>query len=225
MTRIYRHWGFMPAPPGEYQVSLMPQGQAALEISWGGAKVEAGKVVPVSINSGIELSGEKPNDVPPDDWMVLDSANHAVAHVYQRWGFTPLPAGSYVVQVPHDPNPFTRNIRIEEKVVLKLTLGPNGFPGDIASTGPTDLTIRANPGDTVIEISWNPPAGQSVAGYRVYRTGSVRPINGNELIHEARFTDIGLTNGRTYHYTVRAVLSDGTEWKGFRAADVTIPGD
>ena len=53
----------------------------------------------------------------------------------------------------------------------------------------------------------------------------MRPINGNELIHEARFTDIGLTNGRTYHYTVRAVLSDGTEWKGFRAADVTIPGD
>lgn len=83
--------------------------------------------------------------------------------------------------------------------------------------------VQSQPGDTVAELSWKPPPHLRVKGYRVFRDGSARPVHGDELLAAPRLTDIGLTNGREYRYDVTAVLHDGSEWKGFAPARVTLP--
>jgi len=68
------------------------------------------------------------------------------------------------------------------------------------------VNLRAEPADTVIRLSWQPVPG--ARGYFVFRDNSSTPLNPTPLA-EARFEDIGLTNGRTYTYTVTAVNPDG----------------
>lgn len=89
--------------------------------------------------------------------------------------------------------------------------------------GELRLTVRARPDDTVIELSWEPPDGLEVAGYRVYYAGSARPIHGDRLLDSPEFSDIGLTNGRKYTYQVVAVLPDGKEWREYEPVSAT-PG-
>ena len=68
------------------------------------------------------------------------------------------------------------------------------------------VNLQAEPGDTVIRLSWQavPEAG----GYFVYRDHGSVPLHPTPIA-EAHYEDIGLTNGRTYTYTVAAVTRDG----------------
>ena len=89
-------WGFTPLPPGQYRLSLIPDGYHALEIPWGEVTVAAGKTAKVNIDSGIELAGRSKQDPPPFQLEVFDlKTPKPVAHVQERWGFTPLPPGQY----------------------------------------------------------------------------------------------------------------------------------
>src|SRR5271157_443527 len=98
VAHVYERWGFTPLPPGQYRVSLLPVGYHALELPWGEVTVVAGKTSNVKIDAGIELVGQAKGDRRPDQWEVLDlKTQKPVAHVYERWGFTPLQPGEYAV--------------------------------------------------------------------------------------------------------------------------------
>ncbi len=98
VAHVEERWGFTPLPPGQYRVSLLPVGYHALEIPWGEVTVDAGKTARVNIDSGIELVGRSKADSPLSQWEVLDlKTQKPVAHVHERWGFTPLQPGEYAV--------------------------------------------------------------------------------------------------------------------------------
>jgi hypothetical protein len=66
--------------------------------------------------------------------------------------------------------------------------------------------LSADAKDTVIVLTWTPVGGAS--GYFVYRDASPTPLNAKPLTGTT-YQDIGLTNGRTYTYTVAPVGPDG----------------
>ncbi len=66
--------------------------------------------------------------------------------------------------------------------------------------------IQAEAGDTVIRLSWPPIAGSH--GYFVFRDNGTAPLNPTPMT-ATQFQDIGLTNGRTYTYTIAIVNPDG----------------
>ncbi|MGB8644259.1 MAG: fibronectin type III domain-containing protein [Anaerolineae bacterium] len=68
------------------------------------------------------------------------------------------------------------------------------------------LQIHAEARDTAITLTWTPVSG--TGGYFVYRDGSPTPLN-TQPITGTTFQDIGLTNGRTYTYTVAPAGPDG----------------
>lgn len=78
-------------------------------------------------------------------------------------------------------------------VLLRPTLSSSG-------------ALTAQPGDTVVDLKWQPIAG--ARGYFVFRDGSSTPLNPTPIV-ETRFQDIGLTNGRTYTFTIAPVNQDG----------------
>ena len=100
LANVEQRWGFTPLPPGQYRVSLLPEGYHALEIPWGEVTVDAGKTAKVNIDAGIELVGQSKEDHPPLQWEVYDlKTQKPLAHVHERWGFTPLPPGQYGVNL------------------------------------------------------------------------------------------------------------------------------
>jgi titin len=88
----------------------------------------------------------------------------------------------------------------------EATATPAGAPG--APTG-----LAAFPGDTQVILTWTAPAsdgGSPITNYTIYRGlssgGEAFLVQiGNVLTH----TDLGLTNGVTYYYTVSAVNAIG----------------
>ena len=100
VAHVEERWGFTPLPPGQYRVSLLPKGYHTLEIPWGEVTVVAGKTATVNIDAGIELVGRSKADSPLSQWEVFDlKTQKPVAHVEERWGFTPLPPGQYRVSL------------------------------------------------------------------------------------------------------------------------------
>src|SRR5439155_23831615 len=95
LTSVHARWGFLPLPPGKYTVTIQPRD--GTELPWTTLTVTRGKTAPVTINSGIELSGKSDKDPPLENWYVQDARKkrdqEAVARVQRRWGFTPLPPG------------------------------------------------------------------------------------------------------------------------------------
>ena len=81
--------------------------------------------------------------------------------------------------------------------------------------GLTVTTLKAEPGDTVVRLSWQPVRG--AAGYFVFRDSSSIPLNATPIA-ETHFEDIGLTNGKTYTYTVAPVDTAGK--KGATSAQI-----
>ena len=76
--------------------------------------------------------------------------------------------------------------------------------------------LSAEAQDTVIKLTWQ--AVPSASGYFVYRDGNAQPLN-LRPIAETTFTDIGLTNDRTYTYTVAAV--DSSNQPGPKSSPIT----
>ena len=106
-------------------------------------------------------------------------------------------------------------------VVLLLRPAPNGSPGTpsasatatppaaaAATPGPsgTEEQLSAEAGDTVVTLTWT--GAQGAAGYSVYRDGGSTPLNPTPVT-VTRYEDIGLSNGRTYTYTVAPVDASG----------------
>lgn len=83
---------------------------------------------------------------------------------------------------------------------------PSGTATSPASFDAKISNLKADAADTVIHLSWQPLAGSR--GYFVFRDGATTPLN-STAVADPRFDDIGLTNGRTYTYTVAAVGQGG----------------
>ena len=54
----------------------------------------------VELRTGLEVHGATPEDPELAWWEATErGSGRKVAHVYRRWGFTPLPPGDYVLTV------------------------------------------------------------------------------------------------------------------------------
>lgn len=74
------------------------------------------------------------------------------------------------------------------------------------ATGLADVSeLRAVPGNGQVALSWTNPASASFDHVNIYRS-SVEGVLGTRVAQTAAttWTDTGLTNGATWHYTVRA---------------------
>jgi hypothetical protein len=67
-------------------------------------------------------------------------------------------------------------------------------------------TLKAEPGDTVVTLTWD--AVQGAAGYSVFRNDASVPLNPTPVA-ATHYEDIGLSNSRTYTYTVAPVDTAG----------------
>jgi len=122
VAHVHERWGFTPLPPGQYRVSLLPVGYHALELPWAEVAVDAGKTANVKIDAGIELVGRSPEDRRPDLWEVLDlKTQKPVAHVYERWGFTPLQPGEYAVSGGPGAFPWAE-VKVAQSQVVAVRL-------------------------------------------------------------------------------------------------------
>jgi chitodextrinase len=90
-------------------------------------------------------------------------------------------------------------------VSFNVTSSPPPPPDTTPPNAPSNPS--ANPGDRQVSLSWGASTDNvGVTGYRVFRNGNqVAAVGGSTL----SYTDVGLVNGATYSYTVRAVDAAG----------------
>lgn len=134
------------------------------------------------------------------------------------------PTGAIVERerISYPDKDLTPGTRYEYKVVPYNKDGYEGpeaprvtFTWGIPLGRPKNLAAKA--GDKAADMTWASPEGfldgspvKYLAGYNIYRReeGSrfpLDPIN-SAPIKETSFSDLGLTNGRAYLYTVRALI-------------------
>lgn len=103
---------------------------------------------------------------------------------------------------PEPPTPTTTPVRasVPPPPVLTAVQSP------AATTVAGALELVAETGDTVITLAWQ--AVPDAKGYYVYRDGNANPLNPTPTT-DTRYEDTGLTNGRTYSYTVAVVDQSG----------------
>jgi hypothetical protein len=95
-AEVAGRFGFVTVEPGEYVLSLVPDGPGAVPLTWGTVVVRAGETTRVEVRSGVVL--EEDEDAPaPEGFRVRDRAGAVVAHVEGRLRATPLPPGEYSV--------------------------------------------------------------------------------------------------------------------------------
>ncbi|MCE5260957.1 MAG: fibronectin type III domain-containing protein [Euryarchaeota archaeon] len=81
-------------------------------------------------------------------------------------------------------------------------------------SAPTNLTVNSE--DGYLELSWERPindGGTNITEYRIYRSnvsGGPYRLLGSVDANMTTYTDMGLTNGVTFYYRVKAVSSEGT---------------
>jgi hypothetical protein len=110
-------------------------------------------------------------------------------------------------------------------LALSLIIGLVVFIGPKQDSSPhppgPDITsnsqLQAEPGDTVIKLTWKPVPGAS--GYLIYRNGNSAPLNATP-ISATSYSDIGLSNGHSYTYTVGTLDAGGKP--GERLPDVKM---
>jgi hypothetical protein len=162
----------------------------------------------------------------PDHFDLLDAdSGNLLARIHGSHGpFYGVMPGRYRLRFHTQGPPEVKVVIAAGQRTRVIPAKTEAFPeGYKEEADGTRLPVHARVGDTIIELTWIPPERLEVAGYRVYRAGSDRPIHGQRLLSRPSFLDIGLSNGRTYTYIVTAVLADGTEWKGYQQV-VSIPG-
>ena len=88
----------------------------------------------------------------------------------------------------------------------------------------TPTGLAATPGDRQIALDWDDNTEPDFTGYRIYRTTTSG--SGYTLIASnwttSQFTDTGLTNGLTYHYTVTAQDTSSNESTPTPEASATL---
>lgn len=92
--------------------------------------------------------------------------------------------------------------------------GPRPSQPTVAANAP----FTAEPGDTVITLTWQPVQG--AVGYAIYRDGNSTPLN-SAPITATSYSDIGLSNGRTYTYTVSIMDAGGKPGKSLAETKAT----
>lgn len=92
-------------------------------------------------------------------------------------------------------------------------LNPSPSGPNISQVG----VLKAEASDTVVTLTWQPIQGAT--GYFVHRDGGRDPLN-LKPITKTLYQDIGLSNGRTYTYTVAPVIG-GAEGKRLPLIKVT----
>ncbi|WP_433718441.1 Ig-like domain-containing protein [Actinoplanes sp. CA-051413] len=82
---------------------------------------------------------------------------------------------------------------------------------EIARVGPpaAPTGVTARPGDAQVALAWTASSAADLAGYRVYRGGTL--ISGAAPLTRAAWLDTTARNGTAYGYTVTAVDNTGTE--------------
>ncbi|MFA5130570.1 MAG: fibronectin type III domain-containing protein [Patescibacteria group bacterium] len=101
---------------------------------------------------------------------------------------------------------------------LTFTTGPDVTP-------PTNVSLIATPGDTIITLTWNHPPEADTAGVRIVRRTDRIPTGPNDgiVIYDGNGTnmvDTGLTNGVTYYYGAFAYDTHGNYSSGAIASAV-----
>lgn len=91
-------------------------------------------------------------------------------------------------------------------LVLLVCAGTIGFVLLRSTILPSSGELTAQPGDTVVDLKWQPSAG--ARGYFIFRDNSSIPLNPTPMT-DTHWEDIGLTNGRTYTYTIAPLNQDG----------------
>jgi hypothetical protein len=103
VAQVQKRWGFLPLPPGTYRLTLLLRGQQEF-VEWGSVTVTKDQVTPLNAAAGITLTGG--SQQPPPEWWGIEEATtkKRIAQVQKRWGFLPLPPGTYrLVLVPQGP--------------------------------------------------------------------------------------------------------------------------
>lgn len=83
----------------------------------------------------------------------------------------------------------------------------------VPPAAPAGLAAVAAPGS--VALSWSANTEPDLAGYRVYRSGTLPvttaggPVSGAALVTATSFTDTGLPNGTVVHYALAAVDASG----------------
>jgi hypothetical protein len=94
---------------------------------------------------------------------------------------------------------------------------------------PAPASLTAEPGDGFVQLCWtNPPAAESPAGFRLYRTIPEEPYprrSANaELAPGPCWVDGNLSNGQSYRYVARAVVRSeaGMEVEGPASPEIEV---
>ncbi|MBN1391017.1 MAG: fibronectin type III domain-containing protein [Candidatus Thermoplasmatota archaeon] len=90
----------------------------------------------------------------------------------------------------------------------------DGFVMRLDATLPPEepLNITANPGNSLVELSWDPPisdGGNPIIEYNIYRSGISGSLNFLCKVLNNSYNDTSVQNGNDYYYAVRAVNKIG----------------
>jgi len=98
------------------------------------------------------------------------------------------------------------------------TSGNESGLSELRTASIEDLTPPSTPknfsavaGNGVIDLMWTSNIEPDLAGYNLYRDGSVTPLNGSVLISSSEYSDSQVINLTTYSYEVTAVDVNGNE--------------
>jgi DNA-binding beta-propeller fold protein YncE/chitodextrinase len=138
----------------------------------------------------------------------INSAN--ISFMGQFWGF-PTKTGSFDVSVKlTDDSIATDQSGFTDISNFTIVIEPAGAVVDvIAPTVPSNLTALAAT-SSQINLSWSPSLddGSGVAGYKIYKNGSLTPL---VTVVDTNYNDTALTPETTYSYKVSAVDLRGNE--------------
>jgi RHS repeat-associated protein len=135
----------------------------------------------------------------------------------QETDFVRLDGGNLQATTFQDPFPYANGQIVYYRVRAADAPGESGNQSDSTTLKlavndgvvPTVPALSAVTGDGRISLSWTPSSDASgIAGYEVWRrTNTTDPskVFTPRLIRETVFEDVGLTNGQTYYYQVRAI--------------------
>jgi len=130
-----------------------------------------------------------------------------------------------------DGDSYTFTVTATNSVGTSVASSPSNAvtPGATVPSAPTGLT--AVPSDKMVVLTWTAPSGNGapITGYNAYEGTTAggenyaAPVNGAVLISGTTVTITGLTNAKTYYFTVKAVNGLGSSGASNEAWAVPAP--
>lgn len=120
-------WGKIQTSPGSYDLLVIPSGSNGRPVSFGRVTVSDGQMTRVVIDSGIRLTADE--DLPPlSAWTVAPkNGGQPIAQVVNRWGFIPVPPGSYILETNTPHEAVTEQILVKPGMVTELNISALGI--------------------------------------------------------------------------------------------------